>query len=117
MNSKQIMHPCQRHSGQQPYCVCGFQKESIVDSGIGHGNIKTVGSPSGASIQDGSGWWAARSAIEQVRNVRKVKPPRYAPDFTMPQTPPSTKTNVAITNSCLLSRDQLLTSLSAKTRL
>ncbi|MGQ7311350.1 SatD family protein [Microbacterium arabinogalactanolyticum] len=86
--------------------------------GIGIGEVGTV--PSTASdrgISDGPGWWAARSAIEQVETLQRRTAPQartwvVAHESTDEVSPDA----VRWANAYLLSRDELVGAMSERTR-
>ncbi|MFF5791816.1 SatD family protein [Paeniglutamicibacter sp. NPDC012692] len=81
--------------------------------GIGRGSIQPVSSISAARIQDGSGWWAARAAIDEARQREKARNPTLRSWF---QSSGAGDEQTAVTNAYLLTRDQLISSLNPKTR-
>ena len=84
--------------------------------GIGAGNIAAVNSTSIANIQDGSGWWSARTAIEEARQREKTKTPGLRSWFHHAAEPTGPLLDAALTNAYLLARDHLISSLSPKTK-
>lgn len=84
--------------------------------GIGAGTIAAVSSASIATIQDGSGWWSARTAIEEARQREKNKTPELRSWFHHSAEPTEPPTDTALTNAYLLARDHLISSLSPKTK-
>lgn len=81
--------------------------------GIGRGSIQPVSSISAARIQDGSGWWAARAAIDEARQREKARNPTLRSWF---HGSGAGDEQTAVTNAYLLTRDQLISSLNPKTR-
>lgn len=84
--------------------------------GIGAGNIAAVSSVSVADIQDGSGWWSARTAIEEARQREKAKTPELRSWFHPSAEPSEEPIDAALTNAYLLARDHLISSLNPKTK-
>ena len=84
--------------------------------GIGAGTITAVSSASVANIQDGSGWWSARNAIEEARQREKTKTPELRSWFHHSAEPIEPPVDAVLTNAYLLARDHLISSLSPKTK-
>lgn len=90
--------------------------------GIGAGRVETVSADAdgaGATIQDGSAWWAAREAIEQAHAVQDAGREfcrswlRVAQDAVVPSDAQEVE---AIVNALLLLRDQAVTRLRPRQR-
>jgi hypothetical protein len=86
--------------------------------GIGIGEVGVVASSAAAAgIPDGPGWWAARSAIEQVQMLQKRTAPQarswVVAHETSTDVPPDA---VRWTNAYLLARDELVGAMSERTR-
>src|SRR5690606_10138349 len=86
--------------------------------GIGIGEVGVVASSAAAAgIPDGPGWWAARSAIEQVQMLQKRTAPQARSWVVAHETstgvPPDA---VRWTNAYLLARDELVGAMSDRTR-
>ena len=84
--------------------------------GVGIGEVRPVESRSG-TIEDGSGWWAARAAIEIVH----AKQQRAAPSartwvVASPGEDAGVHRNVALANAYLLARDQLVGAMTERER-
>jgi SatD family (SatD) len=84
--------------------------------GIGVGEIRAVATSSG-SIQDGSGWWAARAAIDEVH----AKQQRAAPSartwvVAAEGEDAGMHRAAALANAYLLARDELVGAMSQRTR-
>lgn len=84
--------------------------------GLGIGEVDAFDSASGR-LQDGPGWWAARSAIEAVH----AKQQRAAPSartwvVASPDEDAGVHTAAALANSYLLARDQLVGSMNERAR-
>ena len=84
--------------------------------GIGIGEVYAVDSP-GGTIEDGTGWWAARAAIEAVH----AKQQRTAPSartwvVAAEGEDAGMRTAVSLANAYLLARDELIGAMSERTR-
>ena len=84
--------------------------------GIGIGEVRRVESRTG-NIEDGSGWWAARAAIDTVH----AKQQRAAPSartwvVASPGEDAGVHRNVALANAYLLARDQLVGAMTERER-
>lgn len=84
--------------------------------GIGWGEVRPVTSVAG-DIEDGSGWWAAREAVERAHALEDG---RVAPARTWFVAHESTEADVQRTvplvNAYLLARDQVVAAMSDRTR-
>lgn len=81
--------------------------------GIGLGDVVVVGRSDYGLTQDGSAWWSAREAIEETkrRETRRNKTLR-----TWFVTADPSSIDAGIVNVALLARDELVTSLSDRSR-
>jgi hypothetical protein len=78
--------------------------------GIGAGWYETVGDEDGALIQDGSAWWSAREAIVEAKTRESSRDPALRTWFA------GEGELAALANAYLLSRDQLVTHMSDRSR-
>jgi hypothetical protein len=78
--------------------------------GIAAGWYETVGDEGGALIQDGSAWWSAREAILEAKARESARDPALRTWFA------GEGELAAVTNAYLLSRDQLVTHMSDRSR-
>lgn len=79
--------------------------------GIGLGETRTIPSTSGG-ISEGTAWWAARAAIEEVESIaRRTAPAARARVATW-----SGADDLRVVNAYLLARDQLVGAMSERTR-
>jgi hypothetical protein len=78
--------------------------------GIAVGWYETVSDDAGALIQDGSAWWSAREAILEAKARESGRDPALRTWFA------GEGELAAITNAYLLSRDQLVTHMSDRSR-
>ncbi|MET0734630.1 MAG: SatD family protein [Microbacterium sp.] len=84
--------------------------------GIGIGEVREVKTTSGA-IEDGSGWWAARAAIDTVHAKQQRAAPSARTWVVAAQgEDASMHTAAALANAYLLSRDELVGAMSERTR-
>lgn len=84
--------------------------------GIGVGAVGTIDTASGA-ISDGSGWWAARAAIETA-HARQSRAPYTARAWVVaaPEEDERVQQTVRLANAHLLTRDELVAGLSDRQR-
>ena len=86
--------------------------------GVGIGGVGSV--PSAAAekgIPDGPGWWAARSAIEQLQAMQKRTAPQARTWVVAHETADDANPEaVRWTNAYLLARDELIGAMSERTR-
>lgn len=84
--------------------------------GIGIGPVEQIDSASG-NLPEGPGWWAARTAIEHVHALQKRTVPGARTWVVAHETQPDAAHLLARqANIALLSRDQLISGMSARTR-
>jgi hypothetical protein len=84
--------------------------------GIGIGPVEQIDSASG-NLPEGPGWWAARTAIEHVHALQKRTVPGARTWVVAHETQPDAAHLLARqANIALLSRDQLISDMSARTR-
>lgn len=84
--------------------------------GIGLGEVHDIVSVRGP-LSEGEGWWAARSAIEQVEQLaRRAAPTARTRVATSASAAPETHELVRIANSGLLARDRAIAQLSPRMR-
>src|SRR5690554_3906715 len=95
--------------------------------GLGHGEVRTVGAGRYGPIQDGSAWWAARSAIEEARE-REYSKLRFVRTWYSDGIEPEVATQrnatdaigsvtgPGLVNAYLLARDHLVSSMKPRTR-
>lgn len=92
-----------------------LQPDADIRHGIGRGDVDVLATS--PRIEDGPGWWAARAAIEQVKQaegrpaVRSLRT-AYVADVSAPAGDRSA--DEALVNASLLLRDELVTGLSAR---
>lgn len=85
--------------------------------GIGIGDVGTVASAAvDQGIPDGPGWWAARSAIEQVESLQRRTAPQARSWIVAHESAEVTADAVRWANAYLLSRDELVGAMSERTR-
>ena len=84
--------------------------------GLGIGEVREVES-STATLSDGSGWWAAREAIETVHAMQQRRTPRARAWIVAGSDEDEHVHALAdISNAYLLARDELLGPMKARTR-
>ena len=86
-----------------------LQPEADIRHGLGRGDVEVLGTS--PRVEDGPGWWAARSAIEQValaqgRAATRSLRTAYVAAGSAPE--------ADLVNASLLLRDELVTGLSAR---
>ncbi|MBF0672954.1 MAG: hypothetical protein IR160_10260 [Salinibacterium sp.] len=87
--------------------------------GLGHGELRSIGKGAVGRLQDGSAWWSAREAVSEAREREYSRQPflrtwyRSATDAPLDATAPASD---AIVNAYLVTRDHLVTSMSARER-
>lgn len=84
--------------------------------GVGFGEVRPV-DLGDRTIPEGPAWWAARGAIERVEALQQRAAPLARTWFgTVEDADPSVRQIVALANAYALSRDQLVSSMSERTR-
>ena len=85
--------------------------------GMGSGVVRTVGTGLTAPLQDGSAWWLARDAIDEVHRRESSRTPSlhtwYLAD---PETAEPSDLPEGIVNAYLLARDHLVSEMSDRAR-
>ena len=89
----------------------GLLPESDVRHGIGLGQVRTLDPDS--RIEDGPGWWAARSAIDAVR-AAEARPTTRSLRTGYRRADGEEGPDPALVDAALLGRDELLAGLSAR---
>ncbi|WP_396668530.1 SatD family protein [Microbacterium sp. R86528] len=84
--------------------------------GIGIGEVGTVASTNG-KLADGPGWWAAREAIDKVHALEQRTAPTARAWIVAAQGHhESVHSSTAMANAYLLSRDEIVSSMSERAR-
>lgn len=84
--------------------------------GVGVGEVRPV-ELGDRVIPEGPGWWAARAAIERVETMQQRIAPLARTWFeSAPTADASTRQSIALANAYALARDQLVSSMSERTR-
>lgn len=83
--------------------------------GIGRGEVETVGSGLAGRLQDGPGWWRARSAIEAAHAHQNSTIP-LARSWFLETDDDEDSPMQRVVNGYLLARDQLIGSMSTRDR-
>jgi hypothetical protein len=81
--------------------------------GLGRGTIEEVGDGAGGPIQDGSGWWLAREAINEAHRREDSRTPSLRGWF---RSDGHSHELEAIVNAYLLSRDHIVGTMNARSR-
>ena len=81
--------------------------------GLGRGEIRVVGSGVAGGLQDGSGWWRARAAIERAHALEDGAVPTARGWFIASDAPDAQE---AAVNAYLLARDALVGEMSDRDR-
>ncbi|WP_181136470.1 SatD family protein [Rathayibacter sp. AY1E6] len=94
--------------------ACLKMPENIeIRAGIGRGPIEVLGEGLVGVLQDGPGWWSARTAVNEARRLQYTSVPSCRSWFV----PADNKIgDDALVNAYLLSRDIALEGLSARAR-
>lgn len=92
-----------------------LQPDGDIRHGIGRGDVEVLGTS--PRVEDGPGWWAARSAIKRVEQAEGRAATRslrtaYVADATAPDTDETA--DEAAVNASLLLRDERVTGLSPR---
>lgn len=83
--------------------------------GIGRGDTWDVDPAGSASVQDGPGWWSARSAIDETER-RQTAGSRDLRTWFVDGTDPADRTFERLVNSHLLLRDTTISAMSPRER-
>ncbi|PPF37786.1 SatD family protein [Rathayibacter sp. AY1A3] len=83
-------------------------------AGIGLGEVRVVGSGIAGDLEDGSGWWRAREAIDRAHALEDGAVPTARGWFVAGDA--DGDSGEAVVNAYLLSRDALVGALSARDR-
>jgi hypothetical protein len=81
--------------------------------GIAEGDIVTVGAGAVSDIQDGSGWWLARAAIDEAHRRENARTPSLRSWFRTDGTAAHME---PVINAYLLSRDHIVGAMTERTR-
>lgn len=81
--------------------------------GMGFGEVVVVGRSDYGLTQDGSAWWSAREAIEEAKR-REMRRNKSLRTWFVSAEPAAS--DAGIVNAALLARDELVTSLSDRSR-
>lgn len=81
--------------------------------GLGAGAIRTIGSGSSGTLQDGPGWWRARAAIDRAHELQDAGVPTARGWYIGSDAPDA---DAASINAYLLARDALVSPLSSRDR-
>jgi hypothetical protein len=81
--------------------------------GVGRGTVEEVGDGAGGPIQDGSGWWLAREAINEAHRREDSRTPSLRGWFRSDGDSPELE---GIVNAYLLSRDHIVGAMNARSR-
>ncbi len=88
-----------------------LQPDGDIRHGIGRGPVEVLGTS--PRVEDGPGWWAARSAIAKVEQAQAKAATRALRTAYVAHSS-TTATDEAAVNAALLLRDELVTGLSAR---
>lgn len=83
--------------------------------GIGRGSFQTVGSGDRGDIQDGPAWWTARDAIIEAKTRESGRHPTLR-TWYLASAPAADGPEQAMTNSYLMCRDQIVSTMSARSK-
>ncbi|WP_106211188.1 SatD family protein [Glaciihabitans tibetensis] len=81
--------------------------------GLGRGDVVDVGDSVGGVIQDGSGWWLAREAINEAHRREDARTPSLRGWFRADGDDAGLE---ALVNAYLLSRDHIVGAMTARAR-
>ncbi len=81
--------------------------------GLGLGEVKEVGAGAAGPIQDGSGWWRAREAIDEAHDREDSRTPSLRGWF---RGGPGDEVLEATVNAYLLARDHIVGAMSERAR-
>jgi hypothetical protein len=81
--------------------------------GLGRGGVRAVGDGANGPIQDGSGWWLAREAIDEAHRRESSRTPTLRGWF---RSDGDSRNVEALVNAYLLSRDHIVSGMNPRAR-